>query len=163
MSMSSASAAAARDGREDIVGVGKVEKSFIHSSFKVSSMMNPGKVVGEYGNGSRGGDQNMEIAAWSEPRESSKEIETGEKRPVHRADSFKRKRSITESRSVLFSERVPFLVAAPAGLTNERSDSSNHSSRGAAQLDTVAPGRDQVEECVLKSPTTRVGVKESKG
>ena len=82
---------------------------------------------------------------------------------MHKADSFKRKRSITESRSVLFSEWVPFLVAAPAGLANERSDSSNHSSRGAAQLDTVAPGRDQVDECVLKSPTTRVGVKGSKG
>ena len=110
-----------------------------------------------------GGDQKIDIAAWSEPRESAKEIDTGEKRLVHRADSFRRKRSIMESRSDLFSERVPFLVAAPAGLANKRSDSSNHSSRGAAQLDTIAPGRDQVEECVLKSPTTRVGVKASNG
>jgi len=68
-----------------------------------------------------------------------------------------------ESRSVLFSEQVPFLMATPARLASERSDSSNHSLRGAAQLDTVAPGKDQVEECMLKSPTTSVGKKGSRG
>lgn len=57
MSVSNASAAAMRDGREDIVGVGNVEKSLVHSSFKLSSITKPGKVIGEYGVGSRGGDQ----------------------------------------------------------------------------------------------------------
>jgi len=42
----------------------------------------------------------------------------------------------------------------PVGLTRVRQESSNQSSRGLAQLDTVAPGKDQVEECVLKSLTT---------
>ena len=133
MSMSSVSAAAARDKREDIVGVGKVEKSLIQLS-----IMKPGKVMGEYSVGSNGGDQKMEIVAWSNPRESLKDMEMGEKWPVHKADLFKRNRSITESRSNLFLEWVPFLVAAPAGLTSKRSNSSNHFSRGAAQLDTVA-------------------------
>lgn len=59
----------------------------------------------------------IDIAAWSEPRESSNEIDIGEKQPVHSADSFSRKRSITESCSVLFSEWVPFLMASPAGVT----------------------------------------------
>jgi len=113
--------------------------------------------------GSKGEDQKIDRAAWSEPKESSKEMVMGEKRLVANTQSLSKKRSRTESRSVLFSEQVPFLMAAPAGLANKRSDSSNHSSREVAQLDTVAPGRDQVEECMLKSPTTSVGVKGSMG
>jgi len=100
----------------------------------------------------------MDNAAWSKPKESLKDIIMGEKRPVANAESLSRKRSRTESHSILLSEWVPFLVAMPAGLASKRSDSSNHSSRGAAQLNTVTPGRDQVEECVLKSPTTSMGV-----
>ena len=113
--------------------------------------------------GLKGGDQKIDSAAWSKPKESSKEIVIGEKRPVVNVESLSRNRSKTESRSILLSERVPFLVAAPAGLANKRSDSSNHSLRGAAQLDTITPGRDQVEECMLKSPTTSVGVAGSRG
>jgi len=113
--------------------------------------------------GLKGGDQKIERAAWSKPRELSKEIVIGKKWPVARAESLSRKRSRTESHSVLLFEQVPFLVAAPVGLANKRSNSSNHSSREAAQLNTVTPGRDQVEECMLKSLTTRVGVTGSRG
>ena len=113
--------------------------------------------------GSKGGDQKIDNAAWSEPKESSKEIVIGEKCPVAKAESLSRNKSRTESRSILLLEQVPFLVAAPAGLASKRSDSSNHSLRGVAQLDTVASGRDQVEECMLKSPTTSVGVAGSRG
>ena len=63
MSVSSVSVAAVRDKREDMVGVGNTEKSLVHSSFKLSSITKPGKVVGEYGVGSRGGDQKIDIAA----------------------------------------------------------------------------------------------------
>jgi len=163
MSVSSRSAAVEREEREDIVGVGNRAKSLVQLSFNMSSMTKPGSMVGEYSVGLRGGDQKIEIAAWSDPRESSKETDTGEKRPVHKAASFRRNKSRMESRLVLFSERVPFLVATPVGLASERSDFSNHSSRGVAQLDTIAPGKDQVEECVLKSLTTSVGKKGSRG
>jgi len=113
--------------------------------------------------GSKGGDQKIDSAAWSEPKESSKEIVIGEKRPMANAESLSRNKLRMESRSILLSEQVPFLVAMPAGLASKRSDSSNHSLRGVAQLDTIAPGRDQVEECVLKSLTTSVGVAGSRG
>jgi len=163
MSVSSTSAAAEREEREDIVGVGRREKSFIQESLSESSRTKPGSMVGKYVVGLKGGDQKIDSAAWSEPKELSKEIVIGEKQPVTRAESLSRNKLRTESRSFLLSEWVPFLVAAPAGLASKRSDSSNHSSRGAAQLNTVTPGRDQVEECMLKSPTTSVGVAGSRG
>ena len=47
MSVSSVSAAAEREEREDIVGVGRREKSFIQESLSESSIMNPGRMVGE--------------------------------------------------------------------------------------------------------------------
>ena len=47
MSMSSASAAVEREEMEDIIGVGRREKSLIHESLRVSSIMKPGNIVGE--------------------------------------------------------------------------------------------------------------------
>jgi len=79
MSMSSKSAALEREEREVIIGVGSRVKFLVQLSFNVSSMTKPGSMVGEYGVGSRGGDQKIERAVWSDPRESSKEIDTGEK------------------------------------------------------------------------------------
>ena len=47
MSMSNASAAAEREEREDIVGVGRREKSFIQESLSESLRIKPGNIVGE--------------------------------------------------------------------------------------------------------------------
>jgi len=47
MSVSSASAVAEREEIEVIVGVDKREKSLIHESLEVSSIMKPGSIVGE--------------------------------------------------------------------------------------------------------------------
>jgi len=131
-------------------GVGNEAKSLVQEATSESSMTKPGRIVGTYGRGSKGGVQVISIAAWSEPSESGNETETGEKRPVHSAESFNRAKSMMESRCPDSPQRV----ADPVGLTSERSESSNQSSREPAQLDTVAPGKDQVEECVLKSPAT---------
>jgi len=47
MSVSSASAAAEREEREDIVGVGRREKSFIQESLSELSRTKPGSMVGK--------------------------------------------------------------------------------------------------------------------
>jgi len=70
-------------------------------------------------------------------------METGENLPEHKAKSFKRARLMMESCCLA----LPWRIAKPVGLTSERLDSLNQSLRGLAQLDTVAPGKDHVEEC----------------
>ena len=150
MSLSRASAAREREAISEIWGVGKEAKSLVQEATRESSITKPGRIVGTYGRGLKGGVQVISKAAWSEPSESGKETETGENLPVHKAESFKRAKSMMESRC----PASPQHVADPVGLTSERSESSNQSSREPAQLNTVAPRKDQVEECVLKSPTT---------
>jgi len=150
MSVSRASAARERESMSEISGVGNEAKSLVQEATRESSITKPGRTVGTYGSGSNGGVHVISKAVWSEPSESGKEMETEENLPVHMAESLRRVRSMMESRCPASPQRVAY----PVGLTSERSESSNQSSREPAQLDTVAPGKDQVEECVLKSPTT---------
>ena len=134
----------------EIAGMGSKEKALVQEATRELSMMKPGSNVGTYRRGSKGGDQVIVNVAWSDPRESKKDTEMGENLPVHKAESFRSARSMMESRCLA----SPRCVANPVGLTSKRLESLNQSSRGLAQLDTVAPRKDQVEECVLKSPTT---------
>ena len=56
MSESRASAAREREVMSVISGVGKREKSLVHVAIRASSMTKPGRIVGTYGSGVKGGD-----------------------------------------------------------------------------------------------------------
>jgi len=97
MSESNTEAADCNVSMELIVGMGRLEKDLIQESRKVSSKIKPGRMERSYGQGGRGGNQEMNRAAWSEPMESWKDIETDEKHPVHKAALLSSIRSKTES------------------------------------------------------------------
>ena len=97
MSVSRASAARERESISVMSGVGRREKSLVHIAIRASSTTKPGRIVGMYGRGVKGGNHWIDNAAWSKPSEALKQMETGEKHPEQSAELFRRAKSMTES------------------------------------------------------------------
>jgi len=96
------------------------------------------------------------MAVWPDPNESSNEIRMGKNWSEKSAASLqtRRARSMIEGFWLL----RPRHVGTFGGLRIFSPWFANHISRGEAQGDRVAPGRDHIRECVLKSPKTKVGM-----
>ena len=91
MSSCSAVAAASRDSMSVIRGAGSFENSLLHEALNSSTMENPTIFVSSGVGRACNGIQEVVIAAWSDPNESSKDIRMGktwsEKSAVSTTDS----------------------------------------------------------------------------
>ena len=158
ISSSREEAARVVEARSVIDGEGRALKRADQASRWVSSSLKPGRRRGGRAGIAQRGVQCQKTAAWSDPRDDSKDTETGENWSEMTPGRLRRTMSSTDWTGVLRGPRTPRQVTTWGSEMSWRSCVVIHSSTAPCQEEMVADGRDQSGECVLKSPAIAVEI-----